>query len=142
MPITRSAATTLFMSLFLGSSAAVAHHGTAQIYDSQSIMTIKGTVSEVFWGNPHAYLKIAVKNGSSSDEWVAELGSAFNLERMGWARDRAKVGEPITMTGWRGRPAKNPYLGATVDPASGLPRLLRLQVADFANGSQFKIGAQ
>ena len=142
MRITRPAATTLFILLFVGSSAAVAHHGTAQIYDSQSIMTIKGTVSEVFWGNPHAYIKVAVKNGSKADEWVAELGSTFNLERMGWARDRAKVGEPITLTGWRGKPAKNPYLGATVDSASGLPRLLRLQEADFANGSQFKINAQ
>jgi hypothetical protein len=141
MRITRIAAMTLFILVFVGSSAAVVHHGTAQIYDSQSIMTIKGTVSEVFWGNPHAYIKIAVKNGSKADEWVAELGSTFNLERIGWARDRAKVGEPITMTGWRGRPAKNPYLGATVDPSSGLPRLLRLNEADFADGSRFTINA-
>jgi hypothetical protein len=120
----------------------VAHHGTAQIYDSQSIMTIKGTVSEVYWGNPHAYVKVAVKNGTKADEWVVELGSTFNLVRMGWERDRAKVGDPVTIMGWRGKPAKNLYLGATGDPSSGLPRLLRLKEADFVDGSKFTITSQ
>lgn len=138
MRITMLTAATLIM-LSLVALPSVAHHGTAQIYDRQSIMTIKGTVSEVFWGNPHAFVKVAVRNGAKADEWVVELGSTFNLERLGWARDRAKVGDPFVITGWRGKPAKNPYLGATVDPSSGLPRLLRLKEADFVDGSKFTV---
>ena len=141
MRITMLTAVTLIIVLLVALPS-VAHHGTEQIYDSQSIVTIKGTVSEVYWGNPHAYVKVAVKDGTRADEWVAELGSVFNIERVGWARDRAKVGDPVTITGWRGKPAKNPYLGAAVDPSSGLPRLLRLKEADFVDGSKFTITTQ
>ena len=135
------AGVTLVMLLFLVLPVAVAHHSVTAIFDSQSIITVKGTVSDVLWVNPHVYLHIVVKKDGKAEEWVVELGSMNNLDRAGWTRERAKAGDPITITGWRGRAASNPYLGATIDP-SGLPRLVRLREAEFGNGSKFTITAQ
>ena len=132
------AVVSLTILLFAALPAAVAHHGTVQIFDSQSILTVNGIVTEVHWGNPHVYVQIAVKKDGKADDWVVELGSMFNLERMGWTRERVRVGDPLTITGWRGKPAKVPYLGATIDP-SGLPRLLRLQGAEFGDGTKYTI---
>ena len=131
----------LVMLLFPAVPAAVTHHGTTLIFDNQSMKTLKGTVTEMLWVNPHVYLHIAVKKDSKAEDWIVELGSMNNLDRMGWARERVKAGDPLTITGWRGKPAKVPYLGATIDP-SGLPRMLRLQHAEFGDGSKFTIGAQ
>ena len=127
--------------LFLALPAALAHHSFAAVFDSQSILTVKGTVADTRWVNPHVYLHIAVKKDGNVEDWVVELGSMNNLTRAGWTRERAKAGDPITITGWRGRRVSTPYLGATID-ASGLPRLLRLREAEFADGSKFTAGAQ
>jgi hypothetical protein len=131
---------TLSLPLFATLPIAVAHHSVPAIFDSQSTMTLKGTVTDVLWVNPHVYLHIAAQRGGKSEDWVVELGSMNNLDRAGWTRERVKAGDALTITGWRGRPARSPYLGATVDP-SGMPRLLRLVAAEFANGSKYAIPA-
>jgi hypothetical protein len=95
----------------------------------------------VHWVNPHAFLHIAVKSDGKTEDWVVELGSVSNLVRAGWTRERARVGDPLMVTGWRGKAARVPYLGATVDP-SGLPRLLRYIEAEFGDGSKLTAGAQ
>jgi hypothetical protein len=135
------AGVTLIMLLFVALPVAVAHHSVPAIFDTQSIMTVKGTVSDVLWVNPHVYLHFAVKKDGKAEDWVVELGSMNNLDRAGWTRERVKAGDPITITGWRGKAAKNPYLGATVDP-SGLPRLLRLKEAEFGDGSKYTVAGQ
>jgi hypothetical protein len=70
---------------------------------------VKGTVTEVLWVNPHVYVHIAVDKDGKADDWVVELGSMNNIDRMGWTRERVKAGDPLTITGWRGKPAKVPY---------------------------------
>ena len=106
--------------------------------DSQSIITVKGTATDIQWVNPHVYVHNAVKRDRQVEDWIVELGSMHNLDRAGWALERVKAGDPLTITGWRGRKATVPYLGATIDP-SGLPRLLRLREAEFGDGSKFTV---
>jgi hypothetical protein len=132
---------TLIMALFVPIPVAVAHHSVPAYFDDQSTITIKGTVADVQWVNPHAFLHIAVKENGKTEVWVLELGSVSNLVRVGWTRERARVGDPLIVTGWRGKAARVPYLGATIDP-SGLPRLLRYLHVEFADGSKMTAGAQ
>jgi hypothetical protein len=120
----------------------MAHHGFTPFFDGQSMITIKGTVTELKWVNPHVYVRLAVKKDSNVEDWIVELGSMNNLTRAGWTRERVKAGDPLTITGWRGKAATNPYLGATIDPSSGLPRLAKLKEAEFRDGAKFTAGAQ
>jgi Family of unknown function (DUF6152) len=134
------AGVTVVTLLFVALPFAVAHHSVKAIFDDQSTITVKGTVTGVHWVNPHAFLHIGVKNDGKAEDWVVELGSMSNLVRVGWTRERAKVGDPLIITGWRGKAARAPYLGATID-SSGLPRLLRYRDVEFGDGSKLTAGA-
>lgn len=41
---------------------ALAHHGTGASYDQKKWVTIKGTVIEFLWRNPHSALFLEAKN--------------------------------------------------------------------------------
>jgi hypothetical protein len=83
--------------LALGASSVAAHHSSTMFDHSKSV-TIKGTVVELRWVNPHVTLTI---NGSLSDdeapsEWLLEMTSPGNLVRAGgWRRDAVKPGDKV-----------------------------------------------
>jgi len=107
--------------LLLFSSRAFAHHSTAE-YDMTALTSVKGTVTQFEWSNPHAYIHITVKDDQGADtEWAGELASLGMLSRANWKRDTVKPGDVITMFGNR---AKN-----------GKP-LMRLDKIVFANGQE------
>jgi len=98
-----------------------AHHSTAE-YDMTALTSVKGTVTQFEWSNPHAYIHITVKDDQGAEsEWVGELASLGMLSRVNWKRDTVKPGDVITMHGNR---AKN-----------GKP-LMRLDKIVFANGQE------
>ena len=79
------------------SRAAIAHHSTAE-FDYTKQVTIKGTVKEVQWTNPHSYIQLIV-DGESGEliQWSVEIGSpTLNID-MGWRKDSVKVGDVVTI---------------------------------------------
>jgi uncharacterized protein DUF6152 len=76
----------------------VAAHHSASMFDQSKMMTVKGSVLEMRWVNPHVTLTL---NGSSSageapDEWLMETTSPGNLVRVGgWRRDVVKPGDQV-----------------------------------------------
>jgi len=78
-------------------SGTLAHHSFA-MFDTKKEVTIKGTVSEFAWTNPHAFLHVRVsKPGGGSDEWQLELASPNNLKRRGWKSTSLKAGDAVTV---------------------------------------------
>lgn len=83
--------------LAAGISQVSAHHSAA-MFDHSKTMTIKGSVVELRWVNPHVTLTV---NGSlSADEapadWLMEMTSPGNLVRAGgWRRDAVKPGDQV-----------------------------------------------
>ena len=74
-----------------------AHHGRGQTYDMDSELTLKGTVSEVVWRNPHVLIYMAVEG--TNDEvvnWAFENGGVSQLAREGYHRNSLQVGQEIT----------------------------------------------
>ena len=52
-----------------------AHHGNAA-FDTGKKVTMKGTVTEWFWANPHCFLKFDVKDDSGNvAHWAAETNN-------------------------------------------------------------------
>ena len=74
-----------------------AHHGNSA-YDEQSRVTIKGTVTEFVWANPHCqiYLDVTDEKGKVA-HWGVETNSPGILNRDGWTRSSLKKGDHITM---------------------------------------------
>jgi hypothetical protein len=74
-----------------------AHHGNAA-YDDKNPITIKGTVTEFAWTNPHAQIYLDVKDDKGNIvHWAVETYSPGKLVRAGWARDSVKVGDQVSI---------------------------------------------
>ena len=98
-----------------------AHHGEAN-YDTDKVVSVKGTVSGFEFINPHTLITVDVKNDKGEiEKWSCEARSPGMLVRVGgWDKNTLKVGDVITVFGYR---AKN---GTTV---------MRLQKLTLADGT-------
>jgi Family of unknown function (DUF6152) len=82
--------------LLLGASLQ-AHHGNAA-YDDKNPITIKGTVTEFEWTNPHAQIYLDVKNDKGTVvHWSVETYSPGKLVRAGWSKDVVKPGDQVSI---------------------------------------------
>lgn len=107
--------------LLLAADPASAHHSTAE-FDMTALTSIKGTVTQFEWSNPHAYIYIEAKDDKgNTTEWTAELASLGMLARINWKRDTVKPGDEITIYG---------------NPAKSGKNLMRLDKITFANGQE------
>jgi len=94
----------LATALLLVASAAFAHHGAAG-YDSNKLTTLKGTVTDFRFQNPHAQIFLDVKDSSGKvQNWILEAVGIATLSRSGWTKSILKPGDAITVTG---NPSKN-----------------------------------
>ena len=71
-------------------------------------MTVKGTVTEFAWSNPHVQVGIeAVEAKGKGRQWLLETSSTPIMATRGWTRRSLKVGKTVTVTfypGTRGAP--------------------------------------
>ena len=75
-----------------------AHHGNTA-YDADHPITIKGTVTEFVWSNPHCQVYLDVKDAKGKVvSWSVESQSPGILRRNGWSRDSIKAGDVIAVT--------------------------------------------
>ena len=96
--------------LGLGMAAAIcaipawAHHSFAAEYDSAAPVTLKGTVVEMEWVNPHSWLHIEVKDADGKvTAWTCETAPPNTLYRQGWRRSSLKKGDEVTVEGFRAK---------------------------------------
>ena len=74
-----------------------AHHGNAA-YDYEKTVTLKGTVTQWLWSNPHCILKFDVKDDHGNvQHWVTEASSPVDMLRIGWSNNGLKPGDEITI---------------------------------------------
>ena len=79
------------------SSPLVAHHGGAA-YDADKRVTVKGTVTDWLWSNPHCILQLdATDDGGQVVHWVTETENPSSMIRSGWTKDSFKVGDEISI---------------------------------------------
>jgi hypothetical protein len=75
-----------------------AHHGTAA-YDTDKKITLKATVTEWFWANPHCFLKFDAKDDKGNvAHWATETSNPSDMVNLGWSKDTFKPGDVITVT--------------------------------------------
>jgi hypothetical protein len=78
---------------------AFAHHSFA-MFDAQKTVTVQGTVKEFEWTNPHAWLRVMVKDekAGTGAVWALELSSPARLKTMGMSADSVKPGDAVSVT--------------------------------------------
>lgn len=88
----------IFLGLITISAPALAHHGTAA-YDTDRKITVKATVTQWFWANPHCFLKFDAKDDKGNVvHWATETSNPSDMVNLGWSKDTFKPGDEVTVT--------------------------------------------
>lgn len=88
----------LLISAFALAGTLLAHHGRGATYDSSKIVTVKGTITEVNWRNPHVAIYADVKDETGKVvNWGFESQNVSSLSRIGFFRNTLKPGQEVTV---------------------------------------------
>ena len=100
-----------------------AHHGSSN-YDLSKSVSVKGTVTQFEFMNPHSAIHLEAKDDKgNAEQWLIEADSPNNLARAGWTRDSLKPGDLVTIVGNRLKDGS---------------KVMRLQKIIFADGKELK----
>jgi DNA/RNA endonuclease YhcR with UshA esterase domain len=100
-----------------------AHHGSSN-YDMSKSVSVKGTVTQFAFINPHSSINLEAKDDKGNvEQWLIEADSPNNLARAGWNKESIKPGEVVTIVGNRLKDGS---------------KVMRLQKVIFADGKELK----
>ena len=117
----------LALSFVLAAISAQAHHSFNDIFDVETVTTLKGTISKIDWINPHVYINLDVKDSTGKiTTWGVESPPTNHLRSAGITRqdlwNDASAGEVVTI---HVNPAR-----ATTKADRPLGLLMRITYAD------------
>ena len=77
-----------------------AHH--AWPVNQQRLVTVKGTVVDFEWGNPHPMITLAVPaTNGTTEKWQIGGPAVGRMEAKGWTKTTVKAGDVITGIGYQ-----------------------------------------
>lgn len=89
----------LLVGVMVACGSAFAHHGSGLSYKMDEEITVKGTVTNFRWANPHSQLYFDQTDDKGTVvHWAAEMNSPGVLIRDGWSKTTVKPGDVITVT--------------------------------------------
>ena len=94
--------------LLLGAAPLSAHHSFAAEFDAKAPVTLKGTVKQMDWVNPHSWIHLEVKNPDGTvTTWMIEGGTPNTLLRRGFTKNSLKPGTELTVEGYKAKDGTN-----------------------------------
>lgn len=90
------------------SVCALAHHSFSAEFDVGRPVELTGTVVEIEWTNPHAWVHIeTVDDAGNREAWAVELLGINALARSGMNPRNVEAGDMLTITGFGARNGTN-----------------------------------
>ena len=107
-------------------SAAVpvsAHHSWPVSYSQ--LVTVKGTVTESMWANPHPMITLEARtNDGGIEKWLVGGPAIKRMEANGWTKTTVKPGDVITGIGYQFADGQ---------------KIVRLEKAVLADGKEIRL---
>jgi|ERR1700686_3145666 hypothetical protein len=99
---------TIMIAALFVSAPILAHHGETN-YDTDKLVTVKATVTNFLFINPHVQIFMDEKTDKGEiEKWICEARSPAMLVRNGdWDKNTLKPGDVITATGFRSKNGTN-----------------------------------
>ena len=102
------------------SRSAVSHHSFTAEFVADKTATLKGTITQVWFKNPHVRYIMMVENETGEKEsWDARGSPVVWLARKGWTKNTIQVGDVVEMYGFLGRDGIKMLSIMTVTQADG-----------------------
>ena len=90
------------LTVLIGASQAVAHHGRASY--SEEIITLDATVTDFRFVNPHVQIYFDITNEAGEvEQWQGELTAPNRLARAGWTKTTFVPGDQLQISGFAAR---------------------------------------
>lgn len=100
-----------------------AHHSWPVNRDK--LVTVKGTVMEFAWENPHPMITLEVRaDDGKTEKWLVGGPAINRMEANGWTKTTVKVGDVIAGTGYQ---------------FSDGQKIIRLERIVFADGKEMRL---
>src|SRR4051812_681812 len=92
-----------------------AHHAFAAEFDITKPVTLRGTVTQMEWVNPHAWIHLDVKGTDGIVvNWMVEGGSPNILLRRGFTKQSLLAGTEIVVEGFLAKNGESRANGANI----------------------------
>ncbi len=118
-----------------------AHHGNAE-FNTDKTVTVKGSVTEWVWANPHCFLKFEEKTSDGEvRHWVVETSNPPGMINLGWNKYSFKAGDEVTVTLHQVKDVKRP-IGRAVRVALPNGRVLDTGREDLTTGTAGDPGSE
>ena len=90
----------VMLALVSGAVPLSAHHAWPVSYGQ--LVTVKGTVTEFAWGNPHPMITLEVRTDDGKmEKWSVGGPATSRMEANGWTRTTVRPGDVITGVGYQ-----------------------------------------
>ena len=100
-----------------------AHHSWP--VNLSQLVTVKGTVTEFMWANPHPMITIEVRtNDGGIEKWLIGGPAINRMEANGWTKTTVKPGDVITGIGYQFADGQ---------------KIVRLEKAVLADGKEIRV---
>ena len=100
-----------------------AHHSWPVSYDK--LVTVKGTVLDFVWANPHPMMTVEVQSkDGQSEKWLMGGPAVNRMEANGWTKTTVKRGDSITGIGYQFADGE---------------KIVRLERVVLANGKELRL---
>jgi hypothetical protein len=109
--------------LVSGAVSLSAHHSWPVNFDK--LVTVKGTVMEFAWENPHPMITLEVRTeDGKTEKWMVGGPAIGRMEANGWTKTTVKPGDVITGIGYRFNDGQ---------------KIIRLERVLLADGKEIKV---
>ena len=113
----------VILALVCAAIPVAAHHSWPVSYSQ--LVTVKGTVTEFTWTNPHPMIAIEVKNSEGAiEKWMIGGPAVNRMEANGWTKTTVKPGDVITGIGYQFADGQ---------------KIVRLERAILADGKEIRV---
>jgi DNA/RNA endonuclease YhcR with UshA esterase domain len=92
----------LALALAVPATQPAAHHAFSAEYDANRPVTLRGTIVQMEWINPHTWMHVDVEDEDGTvTRWMIEGGTPNTLMRRGFTRESVQAGTEIVVEGYR-----------------------------------------